>query len=103
MEMAEIKIKIQANKYEISLHGEKERYAEDITIKDLERAILNGEILENYPDDQRGRSCLVLGYSNNRPIHVVCGYSKHQWIRILTVYLPQKPKWLNERTRAKRS
>ncbi|VAW34890.1 hypothetical protein MNBD_DELTA02-917, partial [hydrothermal vent metagenome] len=46
MEMVEIKIKIQANKYEISLHGEKERYAEDITIKDLERAILNGEILE---------------------------------------------------------
>ncbi len=45
MEIAEIKRKIQTNKYEISLHGEKERYAEYITIEDLERAILNGEIL----------------------------------------------------------
>ncbi len=102
MEMAEIKLKIQTNKYEISLHGEKERYAEDITIEDLERAILNGEILENYPNDQRGKSCLILGYSDNKPIHIVCGYSTNQWIRILTVYLPKKPKWTNDRTRTEK-
>lgn len=48
-------------------------YAEDITILDLETAIYNGEILEDYPTDQRGPSCLVLGCSRNCPIHIVCG------------------------------
>ena len=87
MEIEEIKEKIRLNKYELSFHGEKERYAEDITLSDLETAISNGEILEDYPNYPRGPSCLVLGYSQNRPIHIVCGYTPI--------------KWINERTRAK--
>ncbi len=101
MKIEEIKEKIRANEYEISFHAEKERYAEDITIFDLETAISNGEILENYPDDTRGTSCLVLGYSQGRSIHIVCGYTPGKWLRIITVYIPKPPKWIDERTRTK--
>ncbi|MBU0512040.1 MAG: DUF4258 domain-containing protein [Chloroflexi bacterium] len=45
-------------------------------IHDLETAIFNGEILEDYPDDPRGSSCLVSGYSRNQAIHIVCGYTE---------------------------
>ena len=100
MKIEEIKEKIRHNEYEISFHGEKERYAEEITIPDLETAILNGEILKDYPADPRGPSCLVLGYSGNRPIHIVCGYTPIKWVRIITVYIPKLPKWIDERTRA---
>jgi len=65
MDIEEIKEKAELDKYEISFHAEKERYAEDITICDLETAIYNGEILEDYPNDPRGPSCLILGYSQN--------------------------------------
>ena len=102
MEIEEVKEKIGHDEYEISFHAEKERYAEDITISDLETAIADGKILENYPDDQRGTSCLVLGYSQNRPIHIICGCTPTKWIRIITVYIPKLPKWINERTRATR-
>jgi len=102
MKIEELKEKIQQNMYEISFHAEKERYAEDITISDLEAAISNGEILEEYLDDPRGHSCLILGYSQNRPIHLVCGYTSIKWLRIITVYIPKPPKWIDERTRAKR-
>ncbi len=101
MEIEEVKEKIGHDEYEISFHAEKERYAEDITVSDLETAISDGEILENYPDDQRGTSCLVLGYSQNRPIHIVCGHTPMKWIRIITVYIPKHPKWIDERTRIK--
>ena len=101
MEIEKIKEKIRVDEYEISFHAEKERYAEDITISDLEMAFSNGEILETYPDDPKGPSCLVLGYSQNRPIHIVCGYTSINWIRIITVYIPKLPKWIDERTRAK--
>lgn len=101
MDIEEIKEKAKLDKYEISFHAEKERYAEDITISDLETAIYNGEILEDYPNDPRGPSCLILGYSQNQPIHIVCGYAPMKWIRIITIYIPKLPKWINERTRAK--
>lgn len=32
-----------------------------------------GEVIEDYPEDVRGHSCLVRGYGeDNRPAHVVC-------------------------------
>ncbi|MDP2765955.1 MAG: DUF4258 domain-containing protein [Candidatus Methanoperedens sp.] len=102
MEIEEIKEKIRREEYEISFHAEKERYAEGITISDLEKAISDGEILEDYLDYPRGQSCLILGYSQNRPIHIVCGYTSINWIRIITVYIPKLPKWIDERTRTKR-
>jgi len=101
MQIDEIRRKIKHSEYEISFHAEKERYAEDIRISDLEAAILNGEILEDYSDDPRGPSCLILGYSQGRPIHIVCGHSGVEWVRIITVYIPKKPKWINEKIRTK--
>ena len=85
MKIQEIKENIRRDEYEISFHAEKERYAEDITIYDLETAIHDGEILEDYPDDPRGPSCLILGFSQNLPIHIVCGYTEIKWLRIITV------------------
>ena len=99
MDIEEIKRNIKHDKYEVSLHAEKERYAEDVTINDLETAIFNGQILEDYPDDPRGPTCLMLGHSQHRSIHIVCGYTSTKWIRIVTVYIPKLPKWIDERTR----
>jgi hypothetical protein len=99
MDIQKIRTKIDAGNYEISVHAEKERYAEDISIFDIETAILQGEILEDYPDDPRGESCLILGYSEGRAIHIVCGYTSIKSLRVITVYLPKRPKWLDERTR----
>jgi len=99
MKIEEVREKVERGEYEISFHAEKERYAEDILIADMEAAVLSGEILESYSDDPRGKSCLILGYSRTRPIHIVCGYTPLKWVRIITVYIPKEPKWINERTR----
>lgn len=101
MNIDTIRDRISRHKYEISFHAEKERYAEDISLDDIEKVIANGEILEDYPDDPRGPSCLILGYSGKRAIHVVCGCTNSNWIRIITVYIPMQPKWIDERTRMK--
>jgi len=72
-----------------------------ISIDDIESAILNGEILEEYPHDKRGESCLISGYSKKRAVHIVCGETSEQCLRIITVYLPKFPKWTDEKTRRK--
>jgi hypothetical protein len=96
-------IRKRANKNEFQLtgHAHKERQEEVIKTKEIREALMKGEILENYPDDPRGPSCLVLGYSGDRVIHVVCGRTKGDWLLVITVYIPRPPKWINERTRAK--
>ncbi|MDI3535336.1 MAG: hypothetical protein PWQ82_1701 [Thermosediminibacterales bacterium] len=45
-----------------------------IRVIDVLTSILNGEILENYKNDPRGESCLILGYSDGKPVHTVCGF-----------------------------
>ena len=60
---------------------------------------LGGEILEDYPKDKRGHSCLILGYLGNKAIHTICGFRQNKVI-IITVYLPKPPKWITPRQRA---
>lgn len=43
-----------------------------IYVWELEEALRDCEIIENYPDDLRGASCLVLGFCGPKPIHAVC-------------------------------
>ncbi len=57
MELKVIGKKIKDNEYVYSLHAEIERKADDLTFHQIERALLNGEILEDYPDTGRGESC----------------------------------------------
>lgn len=52
-----------------------------------------GEVIENYPEDPRGHSCLLLGYGElGRPIHVVCA-PKEDYLAIITAYLPDDELW----------
>jgi hypothetical protein len=46
---------------------------EMISKDEVRDVTFNGKIIENYPKDKRGHSCLMLGVSRkNRPVHVVC-------------------------------
>ena len=76
MDIETIKAKVKSNEFVLSQHAHEERQAESISIDDIKVAVLSGEIIENYPEDKRGESCLILGYSNVRPIHIVCGKAK---------------------------
>ena len=99
MDIEEIQAKIQANEYGYSHHAEIERVADGLTFAQIEEAVLNGEILEDYPDTGRGESCLIVGCSSDIPIHVVCGW-RGENIVLITVYIPTPPTFLDPWTRA---
>jgi len=89
------------------MHAQRERLEEDLHIVDIEDAISNGAILEDYPDDPRGPSCLLLGYAARRPIHMVVGWARERKAgrripRLITVYEPQPPRGVDPRTRGGR-
>lgn len=104
MNIDEIRALIGSGDYEFSLHAQQERLAEDLDVADIEAAVLAGEVLEDYPNDSRGPSCLVCGNAGNRAVHVVIGWAHRQsegkrTLRVITVYVPQPPKWKDTRTR----
>ena len=71
-----------------------------ISTSEVRRAILDGEIIEDYPDDVRGHSCLILGRGDaDRAIHIVCS-PKNEYLVVITAYIPSEEQWLDDsRTR----
>ena len=63
-----------------------------ITVDDVKKTVLSGEIIEEYPDDPRGESCLIYHEQNNRDIHVVCS-PRAEYLAIITAYLPDPNQW----------
>ena len=95
-----IRDEIAAQAYEISLHADDERLAEQLTVAEVEALLTGCEVLEDYPEDPRGHSCLALGFTPEvRPVHVVCGRNSLAHLVWITVYVPAMPKWRNARTR----
>ena len=85
----------RARGYRLTKHATIVRLERGITIVDLGRALLAGEIIERYPDDQPYPSCLVLGWlASGDPLHVVCSKgSIEPALRIVTMYEPDDALW----------
>lgn len=88
-----IQDRVRRSEYYFSRHGDQERQNDNLTILEVEEAILNSRILEQYEDTGRGRSCLIVGFTNfGKPIRIVCGTRKES-LAIITVYIPFQPKF----------
>ncbi len=94
MDIEQLRRKIRNGQYDISFtHTEKLRRRK-IEAETLEHVVIAGEVIESYPNDPRGPSCLILGYAAaNRPIHVVCGNLEEGRILIITAYEPDPNEW----------
>lgn len=65
-----------------------------ISTREIRQVIEQGEIIEDYPEDARGHSCLMLGRgAANRPIHIVCAH-KEDYLAIITAYIPGDKEWI---------
>jgi hypothetical protein len=73
-----------------------------ISTEDVRQAIEKGEIIEDYPEDVRGHSCLILGKGvDGKSIHIVSA-PKEEYLAIITAYIPNESQWSTDlRTRIK--
>ena len=75
-------------------HALDEMIAEEemISKDEVRHVIFKGEIIEDYPDDKRGHSCLIFTMTPKmRPVHVVCS-PKEDYLGIITTYVPAEDK-----------
>lgn len=96
----EIRQKIDSDRFEFSKHAVDQTIIRSIGIDEVREAIRNGEIIEDYPDDKYGPTCLIYGKTNEgRPVHVQCSYPSRSVLKIVTVYEPEAERWIDYRIR----
>lgn len=98
----QIRAKIEAGAFEFSKHAVDQTILRRISIDDVRRVITFGEIIEDYPDDKYGPSCLIFGRTAAaRPLHIQCSYPSRTVIKIITVYEPEPARWIGFKVRRK--
>jgi len=100
----QIRAKIQADQFEISQHAVDNSILRHVTLQEVREAFAQGEIIEDYPDDKYGPSCLVLGFTRNgRPLHIQCSHPSRPLLKIITLYQPDPDKWIEFKRRKNQS
>ena len=75
---------------------------ERIWLADVLSVLRRATLVENYPDYKRGPCCLLCGRDDaGRYVHVVCTTALEIAV-IITVYVPELPKWETPFTRGKK-
>lgn len=96
MDLKNIREKVIKGEFDLSEHAHKKRQFEEISVEEIVETILKGDIIEEYPKDLRGPSCLI----GNKNLHVVCGFRAER-VLIVTNYRPEGSVWIDYKTRAK--
>jgi len=99
--LEEIRIKIQRRRFEFSKHAVDQSIIREISVPEIEQAMSKrSEVIEDYPDDKYGPSCLILGFTDSgRPLHIQCSYPSRPLIKIITLYQPDPELWIDYRIR----
>jgi hypothetical protein len=84
------------------IHALRRMFERGITEADARSVLDGGEVIAIYPDDRPYPSRLLLGWWNNRPLHVVAAYNAREEKQIvITVYEPDPALWRDGFTRRK--
>ena len=96
----EIQEKLKADAFEFSKHAVDQSIIRRISVRELREAIAVGEVIEEYPDDKYGPSCLIYGRTRDgRAIHVQCNHPSRSMVKVITLYEPDPDRWADYKTR----
>jgi len=82
-----IRQKILDKEYYLSDHAEEEMLDDELERRDIENAILKGNIEKKLTEDARGSRYRIEGPARDgRIIHVVCRFKEHGDLIVITAY-----------------
>jgi Domain of unknown function (DUF4258) len=94
-----IQQKIVSDEFELSKHAVDQSIRRRIRVQEIRDAIASGQVIEDYPNDKYGPSCLIRGVTDSgRIIHVQCSYPTRLLIKIVTMYEPDPDRWNDDFT-----
>jgi len=98
LDIQKIKDFIENDEFFITKHARLRMFERNISTDIVKNIVLDGEIIEQYNEDEPCPSCLLLGFMNKTPFHIVIAQCIDH-IRIITIYRPDRKKWINYKKR----
>jgi hypothetical protein len=96
----EIRRRVARGDFEFSQHAVDQAIVRHISVRELREAIGGGEVIEVYPEDKYGPSCLIFGMTRvGRPLHVQCSDPSRLMVKIVTIYEPDPALWIEFKVR----
>lgn len=96
----EIRRRVARGDFEFSQHAVDQAIIRHISVQELREVITGGEVIEAYPEDKYGPSCLIFGMTRGgRSIHVQCSDPSRPIVKIITVYEPDPALWVEFKVR----
>jgi len=98
--IGDIRSKVANNAFEFSKHAVDQAVRRSIDVSEIREAVSSGEVIEDYPSDKYGPTCLILGYTaSGRALHLQCTHPSRPVIKLVTVYEPDPKLWIDCRVR----
>lgn len=97
---AEVGSDLINSNFKFSLHALRRMAERKITPTEIRETGHTMQVIERYPDDKYGPSCLVLGYTQKRrPLHIQVSLLDAVILKIVTVYEPDQSEWIDDEIR----
>jgi hypothetical protein len=90
-----IRERVRDQKYLIKSHAIIHALKEGFDRKHIVEAVLEGKVIEEYPDEQRLLVCGKTSLSETAQIylHIICEYADEVYIEFVTAYTPDELMW----------
>jgi len=86
---------LEGNAVKFTQHFKLRIKERNIRFSEVRKALISGKIIEEFPNDQPLPSILILGYADNKPLHIVIGIDDYL-LWLITVYVPSNELWEND-------
>lgn len=104
MNIDELRSRVRHGGYLVKSHAVQHAIKEGFERRHMVDAIMNGEIIEAYPEENRvlvsGR--VFLTETVKAYIHVVCEHADPRYVEFVTAYIPDRKLWGTPPTRRRR-
>jgi hypothetical protein len=74
-------------------HAIMRMFERGIRDEDIRAVVLSGEVILDYPNDTPYPSCLILGWVDGNPIHVLTAQAENNLTIVITAYYPDPKLW----------
>jgi hypothetical protein len=95
VDITDLRRRFRSGRYLIKSHAVQHAVKEGFGREHMVEAVLNGKVVEEYPDDRRTLVCgsirLVAGVQLY--LHVVCEYADPAYVEFVTAYIPDETQW----------
>ena len=104
MDIEGLRKRVKRGNYLVKSHAVQHALKEGFERKHIVDVVLNGEIIEAYPDEKRA---LVSGQmfitgTVKTYLHVVCEYADPVYVEFVTAYIPDRKAWETPPVRRRR-